>query len=372
MKSAYIHIPFCKQKCLYCDFNSFDHQDELINDYIVALIKEIKSYDIQELYTTYIGGGTPSYIDEKYIAEILSILPHSCETTIEINPGTIDLQKLITYQKAGVNRISLGLQTTDNSILKIIGRIHTVNEFEEAFHLVRKAGFKNVNVDLMFGLPTQTLDNFKESVEYLIQLKPEHISAYSLILHHDIFSHLPSEEEERAMYHYLIDRMKEAGYIHYEISNFALKGYESKHNMAYWKQREYYGFGAGASSYLDNKRYTNVKNIQQYISRMNHEESPLHTNEHTLDGQGTFLDIKILEETLNEDSKLNEYMMLGLRLINGININETNEKFHTNILEKYKESLDKLKRYKLIKVDENIELTKKGLDLANIVWEEFV
>ena len=355
MRSAYIHIPFCKQKCLYCDFNSFDNQDKLIEDYILALLKEIQSYDIKKLYTTYIGGGTPSYINAKYIENILKLLPKSTETTIEINPGTIDTQKLMAYQKAGINRISMGLQTADDRILKIIGRIHTVREFEEAYQLVRKVGFENVNIDLMFGLPTQTLDNFKESVEYLIRLKPNHISAYSLILHKDIFTHLPSEEEERAMYHYLVERMKEAGYIHYEISNFALKGYASKHNLAYWKQREYYGFGAGASSYLENKRYTNLKSLQKYISYMNANK-----------------EVKILEETLDEESKLNEYMMLGLRMIEGVNIQKTNEKFHTDILKKYKESLDKLKKYELIEINENIVLTKKGLDLANIVWEEFV
>lgn len=354
MKSAYIHIPFCKQKCLYCDFNSFDHQDELIDDYISALKREITSYEIKELYTTYVGGGTPSYIDEKYIAEVLDLLPQSIETTIEMNPCTVTWKKLLAYQKAGVNRISMGLQTTDDRILKIIGRVHTLKEFEEAYYLVRKVGFQNVNVDLMFGLPTQTLNSFQESVEYLIGLKPEHISAYSLILHHDIFQNLPTEEEERAMYHYLVERLKQAGYVHYEISNFALPGYESKHNIAYWKQQEYYGFGAGASSFLEDKRYTNVKNIQKYIS------------------SDVCQSVRILEETLDEESKLNEYMILRLRLLEGVNIKETNEKFHTNILEKYKTSLQKLQEYDLIEIADNITLTNKGLDLANIVWEEFV
>ncbi|MBQ9314028.1 MAG: radical SAM family heme chaperone HemW [Clostridia bacterium] len=355
MKSAYIHIPFCKQKCLYCDFNSFDNQDYLIESYISALKKEISCYNIKELYTLYIGGGTPSYISEKYISDILNLLPKSTETTIEINPGTISFEKLTAYKKAGINRVSIGLQVADDHILKLIGRIHSLKEFEESYSLVRKAGFENVNVDLMFGLPTQTLNSFKETVEYLINLKPEHISSYSLIVHNHIFKNLPSDEEEREMYHYLVTKMKDAHYKHYEISNFAIEGYESKHNLAYWKQKEYYGFGAGASSFIDNKRYTNVRNVKQYISLVNDNK-----------------EVRILEETLNEENKLNEYMMLGLRTIEGINIKETNEKFNTNILKRYEKSLKKLNGYRLIEIDDNVKLTSKGLDLANVVWEEFV
>lgn len=355
IKSAYIHIPFCKHKCLYCDFNSFDNQDKLISNYINALKKEIEAYDIKELYTIYIGGGTPSYIDEKYIVDVLDLLPKSVETTIEINPGTITEKKLIAYKKAGINRISIGLQVADDNILKLIGRIHTLNEFEEAYNLARKVGFNNVNIDLMFGLPTQTLENFKKSVDYILKIKPEHISAYSLILHNDIFKDLPTDDEERSMYHYLIERLKQEGYIHYEISNFALQGYESKHNMEYWKQHEYYGFGAGASSFIDKKRYTNVKNLNEYITLINDNK-----------------DVKILEEELKQEDIINEYMMLKLRLINGVNIKQTNEKFGINILEKYSESLNKLKSFGLIEIDENIKLTAKGLDLANVVWQEFV
>ena len=222
----------------------------------------------------------------------------------------------------------------------------------------------------MFGLPMQTLQNFKENVEYLITLKPEHISAYSLILHRPIFKNLPSEEEERAMYHFLVNRLKEAGYCHYEISNFCLPGYESKHNLRYWEQKEYYGFGAGASSFLNGKRYTNLKNLHQYISTLNQEccgvqHVPARNDE-------VHQSVRILEEILDKDSKLNEYMMLGLRLMKGISVQETNEKFHVDILEKYKTSLEKLCKYGLIEVKENIVLTSKGLDLANIVWQEFV
>lgn len=355
MRAAYIHIPFCKHKCLYCDFNSFDNKSNMIDAYVDALLKEISSYNINELYTIYIGGGTPSFINEKYITKILNLLPSAREVTIEINPGTITYEKLLAYKKAGVNRISIGLQVADDDILKKIGRIHTLDEFETSYNLVRKAGFTNVNVDLMFGLPTQTLENFKKSVEYLIKLNPEHISSYSLILHNDIFKDLPTDEEERKMYHYLVNILKQVGYKHYEISNFSKNGFESKHNLAYWKQREYFGFGAGASAYLDGKRYTNVSEIKKYIDFINLGK-----------------DVKILEETENFESKLNEYMMLGLRLIEGINIKDVNKKFGVDIIEKYKESLEKLSKLNLIEINENIYLTDKGLDLANIVWQEFV
>ena len=364
MRSAYIHIPFCARKCLYCDFNSFDDKQNLIEEYVDALILEIKRHNIEEVATIYIGGGTPSFIEAKHITKILSVLPlkSASEITIEVNPGTVDYNKLIEYKTAGINRVSIGLQTTNNEILKEIGRIHTLEEFENAYNLVREAGFENVNVDLMFGLPHQDLDIFRESVEYLLKLNPEHISSYSLILHERIFENLPSDEEEREMYHYLVERLKKAGYKHYEISNFCKDGYESKHNMAYWKQKEYYGFGAGASSYLDGKRYTNISNLNEYIEKIKIDK-----------------EVSIIEEEETIDSKINEYMMLGLRLVDGINIQEVNEKFGIDVLERYKESLSKLINLGLIELQhrdidakEYIVLTTKGLDLANIVWEEFV
>jgi oxygen-independent coproporphyrinogen-3 oxidase len=351
MKSLYIHIPFCKQKCLYCDFNSFADKDKLIDDYIKKLIEEIESNNIKKLDTIYIGGGTPSYINEIYIKQILEKLPKAEETTIEVNPGTITENKIKTYLNSGINRISIGLQATQDEILKLIGRIHTLKEFEDTFNMVRKYGFKNINVDLMFGLPNQTLENLKESVNYLIKLNPEHISCYSLITHNNIFKNLPDEETERNMYYYIIKVLKENGYLHYEISNFAKEGKESKHNLVYWNQNEYLGVGAGASSYIKDTRWTNESDIKKYIS------SPFSKN---------------IEEVQNEESKLNEYIILQLRLIKGININDTFKKFKVNILEKYKTNIDKLNKLGLIEISENIKLTSKGLDLANIVWEEFI
>lgn len=355
MKSIYIHIPYCKQKCLYCDFNSYSNKENTMNKYFDALVKEIKSYNIKELNTIYFGGGTPSFVDSKYIREIMSILPKANEVTLELNPGTVNKEKFAEYKNIGINRLSIGLQAIQNDILKEIGRIHTLNDFEEAFKLARNAGFDNINVDLMHGLPNQSVQEFKDSVDYLVKLGPEHISCYSLILHNDIFKNLPTEEDERKMYYCAKEKLKESGYIHYEISNFAKSGKESKHNLVYWNQEEYIGVGAGASSYLNGERYTNVASIEEYIKRINRGES-----------------VNIIEEKQNSEDKLNEYMILKLRLIKGVNIKEANEKFKTDIVKKYEKSLEKLQKLGLIKIDENIYLTDKGLDLANIVWEEFI
>lgn len=358
MKSLYVHIPFCKQKCLYCDFNSYSGKENLIDKYVEALKKEISNYKIRDYNTIYFGGGTPSIILEKYIKEILDMLEtEDREITLELNPGTIDENKLRAYKEAGVNRLSIGLQATQNSILKEIGRIHTFEEFDEAYNLVRKCGFKNINVDLMFGLPNQTLKDVNESLDYLIKINPEHISCYSLILHNNIFKNLPTDEEEREMYHTIVKRLKEAGYTHYEISNFAKQNMESKHNLCYWNQQEYVGVGAGASSYIDGKRYTNELNIEKYIEKINNNMVQYE-----------------VEEEQDEESKLREYIILKTRLIEGLGIEDTNKKFNVDLMKKFENEINKLKNLGLIETIQNtkIKLTDKGLDLANIVWEEFI
>ena len=354
MKSLYIHIPFCKQKCLYCDFNSYSNADKLINDYVIALKKEIQSYSFNAYKTIYFGGGTPSYINEKSIIELLNCVDYKKaeEITIEVNPGTVTKEKLKYYIENGINRLSIGLQATQESILKEIGRIHKLEDFEKTYAWAREVGFKNISVDLMFGLPNQKLKDVEESLDFIIKTNPEHVSCYSLILHENIFKNLPEDEEEREMYYLIIDRLKEAGYEHYEISNFAKTGYESKHNLVYWNQGEYVGAGAGASSYIDNKRYTNVANINKYIE--NYED-------------------RTIEEEQNEENKEREYIILKLRLIDGIDIKEMNEKFNIDVCEKYKDQIEKMKKLELLEcTNSNIRLTKKGLDLANVVWQEFL
>lgn len=360
MKSLYVHIPFCKQKCLYCDFNSYSGKENLIDAYCEALKKELQSYSFREFQTIYFGGGTPSILPAQKIKEILQLVKCDGEITLELNPGTITEEKLEVYLEAGINRLSIGLQATQDSILKEIGRIHTLKEFEEAYQTARKVGFNNINADLMFGLPKQTLKDVEASVEYLISIQPEHISCYSLILHEPIFKDLPEDEEERKMYYLIQNRLKEAGYEQYEISNFAKNNKESKHNLCYWNQEEYIGIGAGASSYIDNKRYTNENKIEKYIEKINKNETSY-----------------TIEEEQDMEAKLREYMILRLRLLEGVNREAVYQRFGIDILEKFQHEISKMQNQELLEIVEQsqktwIRLTEKGLDFANVVWEEFV
>lgn len=373
----YIHIPFCKRKCHYCDFISFSGKQELIEEYINSLKREINNYKINKedylINTIYFGGGTPSYIESKHIIDILQELKlkfnisKDAEITIEINPGTVDEQKLKDYYNSGINRISFGLQTTKSELLKLVGRIHSYSSFLDAYNLARKLGFKNINVDLMIGLPVQTLEDVEKDLERITELKPEHISVYSLIVEEGTVIeqrisnkelYLPSEELERKMYWKVKEKLEKQEYNHYEISNFAKLGYESKHNMSCWNQEEYIGFGLAAHSYIDNKRYSNTEKLEEYIVwRDTHIDSKITT----------------IHETQSEEDKMREYMLLGLRKIEGVKISEFKNKFVDNPIYLYRESLNKLVIQELIEIDiDSIKLTNKGIDLANIVWEEFI
>ena len=280
----YIHIPFCKKKCSYCDFVSFSDKDSLIEKYKEAVIKEIKNKDISKykINTIYIGGGTPSILESRDILDIINevkeYISENTEITIEINPGTADKEKLKKYKEIGINRLSIGLQSADNNILKEIGRIHTFEEFLNIYNLARKVGFNNINVDLMLGLPSQTIEILEESVRKIIKLNPEHISIYSLILEENTrmwdmvnkgILKLPSEDIEREMYWKVKNMLESDGYIHYEISNFAKKGYESRHNSDCWEQKEYIGVGLAAHSYLNKIRFSNTSNLEEYINNIN-------------------------------------------------------------------------------------------------------
>ena len=369
----YIHIPFCKKKCYYCDFVSYCNKDNLIENYIKAVKKEIQMQNIQSQITTiYIGGGTPSYIDSKYIEEILKELKSkniasNAEITIEVNPGTVTKEKMQEYKKMGINRISIGLQTTQNNLLKQIGRIHNFEEFLETYNITRKTGFKNINVDLMIGLPNQSIQDIKITLEKIIKLNPEHISVYSLIVEEktpieDKISkgelELPDEETERNMYWYVKNTLELNGYKHYEISNFAKIGYESKHNVNCWEQKEYFGFGIAAHSYRDITRYSNITNIEEYIKNIKNQK--IERN-------------RIIHEIQKEDDKKKEYMLLGLRKIDGIKISEFKNKFGDNPIYLFRNQLKRLNDEELIIIDDDtIKLTNRGIDLANLVWEEFV
>ena len=370
---VYVHIPFCKKKCDYCDFISYCNKDNLIEDYVQAVKAEIQSQNIKpEITTIYIGGGTPSYIDSKYIIEILEKIKEknvssNAEITIEVNPGTVTKEKLEDYIKSGINRISIGLQTTNDELLKQIGRIHNFTQFLETYKLAKKVGFKNINVDLMLGLPNQRIKDLKESLEQIIKLKPKHISVYSLIVEDGTpiankiekgEMQLPDEELERNMYWFVKNTLELNGFIHYEISNFAKKGYESKHNLNCWNQKEYIGIGASAHSYRDITRYSNTENIEEYIENVNN---------------GNFNRNKIIHEIQKEDDAKKEFMLLGLRKIKGVDINQFKNKFGDNPIYLFRNELKKLTDERLLIIDNNnIRLTNKGLDLANLVWEEFI
>lgn len=375
----YIHIPFCKQKCYYCDFVSYSNKCSEVKEYIESLKKEIEEFDFSNYKVTsiYIGGGTPSYIDSIYIVEILSELKEKLkcnliefkdiEITIEVNPGTVDTKKLNDYKKLGINRLSIGLQSTKNDILKKIGRIHTYQEFLKIYKLARETGFKNINIDLMIGIPGQKIGDLKNTLQDIIKLEPEHISVYSLIIEENTPIEkmlengeikLPDEDLERNMYWYVKNTLELNGYNHYEISNFAKFGKESRHNLNCWNQEEYIGFGVAAHSYLNGIRFSNTINVEEYIQHLENNRKEENIQ---------------IEESQSLEDKKNEFMMLGFRKIQGVDIARFKEKFIDNPIFLYREKLNKLVEEGLIEVDLNhIKLTNKGIDLANLVFEEFV
>ena len=381
----YIHIPFCKSKCYYCDFISYCTEEKNVPVYINCMKKEIKFKSEElakfakknneqfEIDTIYIGGGTPSFIDSKYITELLEIIKESfnikenCEITIEVNPDSTSLKKLIAYKNSGINRISIGLQSSNDKLLKEIGRVHNFEQFKNAFMNIKNAGFSNINVDLMIALPGQKIKDVKNSLQEIISLKPTHISVYSLILEEGtkLFKEvecgekkLPSEDLERKMYWYVKDNLEEDGYIQYEISNFAKLKKQSKHNLNCWNQNEYLGIGIAAHSFLNNIRFSNIKDINKYIKNIQN---------------GKFLQNQEIHEILSNEDKQKEYMILGLRKIDGIQIKDFKKKFGLNPIFIFKNQINKLVCEDLIEIDgDNIKLTNKGLNFANVVWKEFL
>ena len=371
---AYIHIPFCKHKCSYCDFVSFAGKDDLIQQYIKCLKDEIriKKNNDYLVKTIYIGGGTPSYISAKSIKDILNVIREkfkiddNAEITIEINPGTVDEEKMQTYIEAGINRISVGLQSANDVLLKEIDRIHNFEQFLETIRIAKSVGFSNINADVMIGLPNQTIYDVEDTINLLLKENLQHISVYSLIVEdgtkikkqiENKKLSLPDDEIERYMYWFTKRKLEKNGFIHYEISNFAKPGYASKHNMDCWNQKEYIGFGLNASSYEDDVRYKNTSDLRAYINNLEKGEQ--------------FKNIQI-EERQDKKAKMDEFFLLGLRKINGVNLNEFEHKFNENPIFIYKDTFEKLLDEDLIVFDINyVKLSKKGLDLANQVWKEF-
>ncbi|WP_010247863.1 radical SAM family heme chaperone HemW [Acetivibrio cellulolyticus] len=371
----YIHIPFCRAKCFYCDFNSFACRDELVPAYFNALKKEIslyaeklKGYNIK---TVFIGGGTPSVVDAQYIYEIMSLLNQKldidkkAEISIETNPGTLNLEKLQIYKEIGVNRLSIGLQAWQDRILKMLGRIHTAKEFEDNFKLARQVGFDNINVDLIFGIPDQSFEDWCETLKSVTELGPEHMSCYSLKIEEGtIFgSRLENGELEpldddidRKMYSYTKDYLAKKGYKHYEISNFAKPGYECRHNLVYWDVEEYIGIGAGSHSFFESTRFNNVYDIESYISSILGEKIPSEN-----------------AESINKKESMAEFMILGLRLIDGVRVEDFKSRFGVEIYSVYGKEINRLVDWKLIIVKEGfISLSSIGLDYANQVFMEFI
>lgn len=381
----YVHIPFCKRKCYYCDFISYDNKNEKIEEYIKYLKYEIyqtgegSKLDVKnnlieplKISSIYIGGGTPSYIDSKYIVEIIELIKkefelyEDAEITIEINPGTVDKQKLLDYKNIGINRLSIGVQSNSNTLLNDIGRIHSYEEFLSTYNLAREIGFNNINLDFIIGLPNQKDEDIDNLIKEIKRLSPEHISIYSLMIEENTkmykdyiknIINLPSEDIERQIYWKMKRSLENNGYIHYEISNFAKDGYESKHNLACWNQEEYIGFGVAAHSYTDGARYSNIANIDEYIDNFKNNKD---------------IDNIIFHEKQNNEMKMKEYMFLGFRKIKGVNIDQFYNKFKEDVFDVFSEELSKLIKIGLIEINDNyIKLTNRGLDLANLVFEEF-
>ena len=380
----YLHIPFCARKCAYCDFLSFAVPERAYYVYVEKLIEELHSqsrvFGEYQVTSVFIGGGTPSLLPPELMEGLLgvlqgcfTILPEA-EITIEANPGTLTMEKLETYLEGGVNRLSIGLQSGDDTELKMLGRIHSYDEFLKSYQRARQAGFTNINVDLMSGLPGQTLLSWRNTLRKIMMLKPEHISAYSLILEEgtpfferyasrpggESPPHLRSaeyEETDREMYYLTRELLADQGYERYEISNYAKPGYECRHNLGYWTGVEYLGLGLGASSYTHGYRYHNTVDLNEYLS---------------LDlGQPGIASRDIQELSMEEH--MEEFMFLGLRLMQGVSGSEFLSRFGQNMWNVYGTVLEKLTEQGLLAVEAPfIRLTDLGIDVSNMVLSEFL
>ena len=383
----YIHIPFCLSKCFYCDFVSYAGRDNMIEKYVYALCNEIlQNAEILGQHivkTIYIGGGTPSFIDSKYISQMLNTIymvtdkANIEEITIECNPNSISKEKIMAYKEAGINRVSIGLQSIYDDVLKVIGRVHKFKDFENALNIVNESGITNITVDLMYPLPNLTLERLKETVDYVCNLKDKnvrHVSIYNLEVHENTklsfllqegYITLCDEDEEYEMYKYIKNTLPNNGFTRYEISNYAQEGFKAIHNTRYWNQEEYLGFGVNASSFFGGARFTNIKDLDTYINNLTNNDMKL------LDGIKDGL-VDEYEE-LDLLSLMREYVILSLRKISGLDKNKFKVKFKKDVKDIFLEEINELKKDKLIdENDTNIFLTDRGLEVANIVWEKFV
>ena len=368
--SAYVHIPFCTQICYYCDFSKVFIKNQPVDSYLEHLLEEFRSYDIQKLSTLYIGGGTPTALSAPQLEVLLDGLTKNLdlsvleELTIEANPGDLDADKIAVLKNSAVNRVSLGVQTFDDKMLKKIGRSHLEKDIYENIDRLKLAGFDNISIDLIYALPGQTMEQVKENVAKAIGLDIPHMSLYSLILeNHTVFMNrmrrgklpLPKEELEAEMFEYIIAELERAGFEHYEISNFSKSGFESRHNLMYWDNAEYYGIGAGASGYVNGVRYKNHGPIRHYLNAV--EEG----------------NARITEEHLSQKEQMEEEMFLGLRKKSGVSMARFEEKFGRSFDGLYGEIVRELVQQGLMQIEgDRVRMTKRGLFLGDTVAERFI
>lgn len=368
--SAYVHIPFCTQICYYCDFSKVFIKNQPVDAYLEHLIQETRSYEIGKLRTLYIGGGTPTALSAQQLAYLLTELPKVMdlseveEFTIEANSGDLDPDKIAVLKESQVNRVSLGVQTFDNKMLKKIGRSHQEQDIYDNIRHLKQAGFDNISIDLIYALPGQTMDQVKENVAKAIDLDIPHMSLYSLILENQtVFMNrmrrgklpLPKEELEAEMFEYIIEELEKAGFEHYEISNFSKPGFESRHNLVYWDNAEYYGLGAGASGYVDGIRYKNHGPIRHYLEAVEAGKA------------------RITEEHLTLEEKMEEELFLGLRKKTGVSKARFEEKFGISFDQRYGQVVASLtEQGLLVPDDKQVRMTKRGLFLGDTVAEKFI
>lgn len=366
----YVHIPFCVRKCQYCDFLSGPSDEETKDRYIEALLKEIRAAEHTEDYeivSVFIGGGTPSALKAEAIASIMRTLQEQfffcedAEVTIEANPGTVDLEKLTIYRNVGINRLSLGLQSTDAEELKLLGRIHSYEEFLKSYEWAREAGFSNINIDLMFAIPGQTGEAWRQHLYQVAELNPEHISAYSLIIEEGTpFAEqnldLPDEDTEYQMYEDTAEILERYGYRQYEISNCAKQGYMCRHNAGYWQRREYLGFGLGASSLYRGMRFSNTRRMQEYLKESRNSDQ-----------------IRKDVTVLSRNERIEEFMFLGLRMTEGISEKKFEENFDVRLMDVYGDILQKYEETGFMEhIETKWRLTRKGIHVSNHILADFL
>lgn len=360
MVGVYVHIPFCVKKCRYCDFNSYDNISYLKESYTKRIIDEINNYTGDtDADTVFFGGGTPTVLGTPLLLKIIGAVNNkfnvkNCEFTVEANPATANLDDLRALRCAGVNRLSLGLQSCSDDELRALGRIHSFSDFLNTYNAAKKAGFDNINIDIMFGIPNQTEKSFSDTLKTVVSLCPQHISCYSLIIEentpfYNAKLNLPDEETERRMYYTAVDYLEKNGYKQYEISNFAKPGCRCRHNIKYWERDAYIGFGAGACSMIADVRYKNSADVTQYINENKREK-----------------------EILSKEDALAEHIFLGLRMIGGFNIAKVEKLYGIRFYEKYKNVIDRYVKGGFLEMDDNLRLTKKGVSVSNSIMCEFL